>query len=234
MINNPENKSLIVKDVSAYYSSRQFGLFGKKEIKHVLKSINLTINRGEIYGLIGESGCGKSTLARAILGLIPYEGDIIINGKIRGREPLFSEIQAVFQNSSASLNPVKNIGWILEEPLRVKRFGNALERQVKIDKTLELVGLNTSHKKRRPRELSSGQKQRVSIALALMNEPSIIIADEPTSALDVSVQAQILNLLRELNKNLKLSLLFISHNLDIVNYLCDRISFMQDGKLIET
>jgi ABC-type dipeptide/oligopeptide/nickel transport system ATPase subunit len=139
------------------------------------------------------------------------------------------EVQAVFQDPGASLNPVKTIGWILEEPLRAHKIGSTAERSVKVDRILNLVGLDSSYKERKPSELSSGQKQRVSIAAALMLEPAIIVADEPCSALDVSIGAQILNLFRELNRTLGLSLLFISHNMDLVNYLCGRIAVMKNG-----
>ena len=231
---------LSVRNLSCTYITRPWGIFGKKEIKPVLDKVNLEINRGEIFGLVGESGCGKTTLGRCILGLADYEGEIIVNGRNRGRKPSFGErrkgafeIQAVFQNAGASLNPVKTIGWILEEPLRAHGLGSAAERQIKVDRILDLIGLDSSHKKRRPRELSSGQKQRVSIGAALMLEPGLIVADEPVSALDVSVGAQILNLFMDLNKQLGLALLFISHNLDLVHYLCDRIAVMRNGKITE-
>jgi ABC-type glutathione transport system ATPase component len=235
-----KNLLLSVHNLSASYKSRPWGVFGKKEVKPVLEKINLEIARGEIFGLVGESGCGKSTLARCILGLIDYEGEIIINDHKLKKKPSFRErqkrafaVQAVFQNSGASLNPVKTVGWILEEPLRAHRIGSTTERQAKVDRILDLVGLDSSHKKRTPRELSSGQKQRVAIAAALMLEPNLIVADEPVSSLDVSVAAQILNLFRELNQHLGLALLFISHNLDLVNYLCDRIEVMRNGRLEE-
>ena len=235
-----EGPYLSVKGLSCSYTSRPYGLFGKKEVKQVIDKIDFSIGRGEIFGLVGESGSGKTTLVRCILGLVDYEGEIIVNGQLRGKKPSLAErqkwapeVQAVFQNPGASLNPVKTVGWILEEPLRAHEHVTGSERQFKIDRILDLVGLNSSHKKRKPRELSSGQKQRVSIAAALMLQPALIVADEPTSALDVSVGAQILNLFRDLNRHLGLSLLFISHNLDIVDYLCDRIAHIREGKVLE-
>ena len=240
---------LSVRSVSNAYTSRPWGIIGKREKKPVLNNVSIEIERGEIFGLVGESGCGKTTLAKCILGLIDYEGEIIINGRKREARPSFDErrrsafeVQAVFQNSSSSLNPVKTIGWILEEPLRAHRLGSAiaqttepagrgspLERQKRVDEILDLVGLDSSYKKRRPAELSSGQKQRVSIGFALTLNPGLIVADEPVSALDVSVAAQVLNLFRDLNKRLGLALLFISHNMEMVHYLCDRVAVMRNG-----
>jgi ABC-type glutathione transport system ATPase component len=231
---------LSVRSISNVYTSRPLGIIGKKEKKPVLNNINFEINRGEIFGLVGESGCGKTTLAKCILGLIDYEGEIFINGRKREARPSFAErrgsafeVQAVFQNSSSSLNPVKTIGWILEEPLRAHRLGSAVERQRRVDEILDLVGLDSSYKKRRPAELSSGQKQRVAIGFALMLKPGLIVADEPVSALDVSVAAQVLNLFRDLNKKLGLALLFISHNLEVVHYLCDRVAVMRNGGITD-
>jgi len=229
---------LSVCSVSNTYITRPLGIIGKKEIKPVLNNVSLEIARGEIFGLVGESGCGKTTLVKCILGLIDYEGEITINGRKREARPSFAErrsgafeVQAVFQNSSSSLNPVKTIGWILEEPLKAHRLGSAAERQNRVDEILELVGLDPSYKKRKPAELSSGQKQRVAIGFALTLNPGLIVADEPISALDVSVAAQILNLFRDLNKRLGLALLFISHNLEVVHYLCDRVAVMRNGEI---
>jgi ABC-type glutathione transport system ATPase component len=229
---------LSVRSVSNVYITRPWGIIGKKERKPVLNNISFEIERGEIFGLVGESGCGKTTLAKCVLGLIDYQGEIIVNGHKREARPSFAErrrsafeVQAVFQNPSSSLNPVKTIGWILEEPLKAHRLGSTKERQSRVDEILALVGLDSSYKKRRPAELSSGQKQRVAIGFALMLNPGLIVADEPVSALDVSVAAQILTLVRDLNKRLALTFLFISHILEVVHYLCDRVAVMSNGNI---
>ena len=229
---------LSVRGVSNAYISRNYGLFGAKKIKPVLNHINLDIAAGEIFGLTGESGCGKSTLARCILGLIDYDGDIFLDGeqraqKARGgraeRLQAARKAQMVFQDPGGSLNPVKRIGFLMEEPLLIHGRGTAAERARTIDEMLLRVGLDPSYKTRRTNELSGGQKQRVCIGRALLLEPKLLIADEAASALDVSVGAQILNLFRELNQTLALSILFISHNMDAVEYLCDKIAVMKDG-----
>ena len=234
------NALLSIRNLSASYYAGHTGFLLRRKAKPILNSISLEIGRGEIFGLVGESGCGKTTLGKCILGIIDYEGDILINGRERKKNPSFRErregafdVQAVFQNPGASLNPAKTVGWIMEEPLRAHKLGSKAERLIEVDRMLDLVGLDSSYKKRRPDELSSGQKQRVSIASALILNPGLLIADEPVSALDVSVGAQILNLFRELNRKLELSMLFISHNLDLVSYLCGRVAVMRNGKIEE-
>lgn len=229
---------LSVRSLSCAYTTRPWGMFGKKEIKPVLDKVSLEIKRGEIFGLVGESGCGKTTLGKCILGLVDYEGEISVNGRMRKKKPSCRErkeraleVQAVFQDPGASLNPVKSIGWILEEPLRASGLLSAAERRMAVDRMLDIIGLDPGYKKRRPGELSSGQKQRVSIGAALIVNPGLIVADEPVSSLDVSVGAQILNLFNDINKKLGLTLLFISHNLDIVHYLCDTIAVLQNGHI---
>jgi len=240
----PEKKSadgasspplLSVKNVSCSYISQRYGLFGKKEIKPVLNGVNMEMYSGEIYGLAGNSGCGKSTLARCIMGLIDYEGEIAIASKDitqrrKDAKSLKPQIlaQMIFQDPGASLNPVKKIGWLMEEPLVIHKRYDRDERRHRVDEMLIRVGLGPSYKNRRPDELSGGQKQRVCIGRALILEPQLLIADEAISSLDVSVGAQILNLFRELNKNLGLGILFISHNIDAVEYLCDRVAVFRE------
>ena len=222
---------LSVRDVSCAYVSRNFAFFGKKQIKPVLDHINLELKTGEILGLTGKSGCGKTTLAKCILGIIDYEGKILIDGKESKNKS--TQVQMVFQEPGASLNPVKKIGWLIEEPLIIHKIGTPQERRQKTDEMLERVGLDPSYKTRRVHELSGGQKQRVCVARALILSPRLLIADEAISALDVSTGAQILNLFRELHSGLGLSILFISHNKDAVEYLCDRILEMREGKLAD-
>jgi ABC-type dipeptide/oligopeptide/nickel transport system ATPase subunit len=222
----PPDPIITIRNLSAAYVSRNSGWFGKKEIKPVLNNINLDIAASEIFGLTGESGCGKTTLSRCILGLLDYEGEIIIDrqkqdGFKRGHNR--HNIQMVFQDTALSLNPVKKIGWLLEEPLVIRRPGTKEQRTRKVDEMLARVGLDSSCKTRRVHELSGGQKQRVCIGRALMPRPKILIADEAISSLDVSAGAQILNLFRELRGSLGLTIIFISHNIGAVEYLCDRV-----------
>jgi ABC-type glutathione transport system ATPase component len=228
-LNNNSHPIITIRNLSNAYVSRNFGLFGKKEIKPVLNNINLEINAGEIFGLSGKSGCGKTTLARCILGLIDYEGEIFIDSA--SADSAEGSIQMVFQDPAASLNPVKKIGWLMEEPLIIHRIGDAQERSRKVDEMLIRIGLNPSYRTRRVNELSGGQKQRVCIGRALMLNSKILIADEAISALDAAVGAQILKLFLELRESLGLTIIFISHNINAVEYLCDRIAVMKDGTI---
>lgn len=219
---------LSIRGVSNTYVSRRFSIFGKKEIKPVLKDINLELYTSEIFGLTGKSGCGKTTLARCILGLIDYKGEILFYDQ---KSYKTTKVQIVFQEPGASLNPRKKIGRLIEEPLVIHKMGKPREREILIDRMLLLVGLDPSYKSRRVHELSGGQKQRVCIARSLILQPDLLIADEAISSLDAVAGMQILNLFRELNKNTGLSILFISHNKEAVQYLCGRTAVMKDGKL---
>ena len=216
---------LEVEKLSVVYQDRS--LFGKRTSFQALTDVSFEVRRGEILGLVGESGCGKSTLSKAILGMLD-------TAKITGEIRHFTKRpQMVFQDPFGSLNPSKTVGWILEEPLRVYGKYDAPERKRRVLDMLERVGLERSYAKSRPGELSGGQRQRVSIAAALIRRPRFIIADEPVSALDVTIQAQILDLLWDLHRELNLSYLFISHDLNVVYSICDRVMVMDKGRIIE-
>ncbi|WP_248730173.1 MULTISPECIES: ABC transporter ATP-binding protein [Halomonadaceae] len=201
---------------------------------HVVKEVSFMIERGGAYGLIGESGCGKSTVLRAIAGLnADYRGAILIGDKEvqnkRGKE-FFRRVQMVFQDPYASLHPRKIVKTVLMEPLKIHGFDNPEARMARV---LDEVGLGQGFRYRYPHELSGGQRQRIAIARALVIEPEILLLDEPTSALDVSVQAEILNLLKTLRRERHLTYLMVSHDLAVVTHLCERIGMMQGGRIIE-
>ena len=215
---------LQVEHVDVVYDSDS-GFFRKKPGFHAVKDVSFSMEQGEILGLVGESGCGKSTLSKAILGMQPYTGEI---------RHFTKRPQMVFQDPYGSLNPAKTVGWIVEEPLRAYGKYDAKERKRRVMDMLERVGLGAEYADRRPRELSGGQRQRVGIAVALIQRPRFIIADEPVSALDVTIQAQILELLLELHRDLSLSYLFISHDLNVIYQICDRVMVMKSGRIIES
>jgi peptide/nickel transport system ATP-binding protein/oligopeptide transport system ATP-binding protein len=213
------------KDLNVYYSVKEHGMFGKKENKHVLQNVDFYIRRGEILGLVGESGCGKSTLAKCIVGLNKnYTGILEVNEE---------HPQLVFQDPYSSLNPMKKIGWILEEPLKVHGMKDKAERKKLVSQMLTQVGLDPSYVERYPNELSGGQRQRISIGAALILNSKFIVADEPVSALDVTVQSQVLNLLLDLHRTHQLTYLFISHDLNIVRNFCNRVIVMYLGEIVE-
>ncbi|EGL81826.1 oligopeptide/dipeptide ABC transporter, ATPase subunit [Caldalkalibacillus thermarum TA2.A1] len=202
--------------------------------------VSFHIEQGETLGLVGESGCGKSTTGRTIIRLYePTDGQIIFDGQDishlseRQLRPIRRDMQMVYQDPFSSLNPRKTIGTILEEPFSVHRLYSKKERQERVAALLEKVGLNPNWRNRYPHEFSGGQRQRIGIARALTLQPKLIIADEPVSALDVSIQAQVLNLLKDLQDEFKLTYLFISHDLGVVKHICDRVGVMYLGKLME-
>lgn len=221
-----DEEVLRLEDLNVYYEVKN-GLFAKKGHKQVIHNVNLTALDGEILGIVGESGCGKSTLCKTILGLHDkYEGTVWMK---EGMRP-----QMVFQDPFSSLNPAKTIGWILEEPLKLRGIKDAKKRKEMVDEMLVAVGLDASYAKRKARELSGGQRQRISIGTALMMDSRLIIADEPVSALDVTVQSQILNLLLKLHEERKMTILFISHDLNIVRKICRRVMVIYKGEIVET
>lgn len=213
---------------------------GKQTMKAV-KSVNLTIHEGEILGIVGESGSGKSTLGKMIIGLeAPTSGTITYNGKPLWQKnkylrPRPGEIQTVFQDPQSSLDPRMRVKDIIMEPLLGLPSSDRKEKG-DLNKLVELmkrVGLKEEHLDRFPHEFSGGQRQRIAIARALITDPSFIVLDEPTSALDVSVQAQVLNLLKELQRERQLTYLFISHNMEVIRYMCKRVAVMYKGELVE-
>ncbi|MBS4213509.1 MULTISPECIES: ABC transporter ATP-binding protein [Neobacillus] len=217
------------------------GLFGKKqgEVKAV-DDVSFYVKKGETLGIVGESGCGKSTTGRLLMRLIEAsDGKIVFedkeitsmsNSELR---KVRRDIQMVFQDPYASLNPRHSVEQILEEPLIVHGIGTKTERQKRVKEMLEVVGLSSYHAKRYPHQFSGGQRQRIGIARALMTKPKLIIADEPVSALDVSIQAQVLNLMKDIQKEFQLTYIFIAHDLGVVRHISDRVGVMYLGRLIE-
>ena len=212
----------------------------RKSVVKAVNDISLQIYQGETFGLVGESGCGKSTFGQMLVNLLePTKGKILFEGEDifknkRARKEIPQKIQMIFQDPYSSLNPKRKIGWLLEESLIIHRKNLSKEQRAKIvDEMLDLVGLDESYKDRYPSQLSGGQRQRVSIAIALILNPKFVVCDEAVSALDVSVQAQILNLLHDLQEKFSLTYLFISHNLNVVSYMSDRIGVMYLGSIVE-
>jgi peptide/nickel transport system ATP-binding protein len=227
---------LTVDDLVVHFTPRHRD--GSPPVRAV-QGVSLSIGLRETLALVGESGSGKSTVARSIVGLvtptggdITFQGERLVSGSTRSKESCRG-MQMVFQNSRASLNPRKRVGQCIAEPMRVNGYSKA-RTKARIDELLGLVGLTRRHAERFPAELSGGQQQRVSIARALALEPQLLVLDEPVSALDVSVQAQILNLFLDLQDQLGLSYLFISHDLAVVAGIADRIAVMYLGKILET
>ncbi len=212
----------------------------KSAVVKAVDDVSFDIYRGETFGVVGESGCGKSTLGRTLIGLLkPAEGHIYLDGtdlaQMRGAEwkQMRRKAQIIFQDPSACLNPRRTIRQILMEPFEIHQMTGKMDADARIMELLNLVGLDAYHLSRYPHELSGGQKQRIGIARALALEPDIIICDEAVSALDVSVQAQVLNLLKELKDKLGLTYFFISHNLNVVYQVSDRVGVMYLGRIVE-
>jgi oligopeptide transport system ATP-binding protein len=229
---------LEVRQLGKQYEQR--ALWRKTRVTHAVRDVSFTIEAGETFGLVGESGSGKTTTGRCLLRLVePTTGEVRFKGEdllsldrktLRARR---RQMQMVFQDPYASLNPRHRVSTILTEPLVIHRVGTPAARLARAADLLELVGLDRDALARYPHEFSGGQRQRIGIARALALEPSFIVADEPVSALDVSVQAQIVNLLAELQQQLSLTYLFISHDLRLVRHICTRVAVMYRGRIVE-
>jgi oligopeptide transport system ATP-binding protein len=218
------------------------GILIQREVAkvHAVDDVTLEIQSGETLGLVGESGCGKSTLGRCLVRLYDLtDGKVIFDGRDisklsrRGMRPLRSELQIVFQDPYASLNPRKRVGSIVGAPLDIHDVGDRKDRKRQVQELLEKVGLSPEHYNRFPHEFSGGQRQRIGVARALALRPKLVIADEPVSALDVSIQAQVINLLADLQEEFDLTYVFIAHDLGVVRHVSDRIAVMYLGKIVE-
>ncbi len=229
---------LELRDVACHYDLTPGWadrLLQRRKMLKAVDGVSFTIHRGETFALVGESGCGKSTIAKLCVGLAaPSRGSIRFAGTEISQMPRTGRIQMIFQDPSASLNPRWRAAAIIGEPLRVRGLSMHRDVRQRVDELLEAVGLTASDGDRYPHEFSGGQRQRISIARALAGEPELLICDEPTSALDVSVQAQILNLMTALQRDLGLTYLFISHNLAVVSQVADTVGVMYLGRLVET
>ncbi|MGZ6291993.1 MAG: ABC transporter ATP-binding protein, partial [Syntrophales bacterium] len=229
-----------IQGVKKYYNVRA-EFFGRERAPvKAVDGVSLKMHRGETLGLVGESGCGKSTLARLIMRLdLPTEGRIFFEGedifKLSGKDlkAYRKKVQIIFQDPYASLNPRRTAGSTIGEPLLINQIDDREGRALEVARIMDIVGLTREQKDRYPHEFSGGQRQRIGIARAIILKPLLIVADEPVSALDVSIQAQILNLLKNLQKEFNLTYIFISHDLSVVRHVSDRIAVMHFGKIVE-
>jgi peptide/nickel transport system ATP-binding protein/oligopeptide transport system ATP-binding protein len=231
-----------VRDLTKHFPLTS-GIIFQRRIGAVkaVDGISFDIHRGETLGIVGETGCGKSTTARLLVrlldptsGTILFEGEDIGTRKRASLKALHREVQMIFQDPYSSLNPRKSVGSIIAEPYAIHgMYTGSGERKQRVQELMDRVGLNPEHYNRYPHEFSGGQRQRIGVARAVALEPKVLIADEPVSALDVSIQAQVLNLLRRLQREMGLTLVFISHDLSVVRHMCDRVAVMYLGKVVE-
>ena len=228
-----------VRHVSKHFH-RRGGLLGAGSFVRAVDDVSFAIEEGETFGLVGESGSGKSTTARCMLrllepssGEVRFRGDDVLKFDRERLGRMRRDMQMVFQDPYSSLNPRMRVRAIIEEPLVIHRIGSRAERHEAVEELVRLVGLNRAHLDRYPHELSGGQRQRIGVARALALRPSFIVADEPVSALDMSIQAQVINLLLDLQEKFKLTYMFIAHDLRLVQHICTRVAVMSRGRIVE-
>ena len=231
---------LEVRNLAKSFFSAPGPLGGKRQVLKAVDGVSFTLRRGETLGLVGESGCGKSTTGKTLLRLLePDAGEVLFHGEnilqrsARAMRPLRREMQMIFQDPYASLNPRQRIGDIVGEPLRIHRLAKGRALRQEVLRLLGTVGLKEEHFDRYPHEFSGGQRQRIGIARALAVHPSLIVADEPVSALDLSIQAQVVNLLQDVQEQFELTYLFIAHDLSVVEHISDRVAVMYLGRIVE-
>jgi oligopeptide/dipeptide ABC transporter ATP-binding protein len=231
---------LRVENLVKYYPVKSTGFFQQREYVHAVDDVSLSVRRGETFGIVGETGCGKSTLGRSIArlhditsGRIIFDGQDISRLSQRRMRPLRTEIQMIFQDPIGSLNPRRRVGSIIGDPFAIHGLASGADRKRRVQELMERVGLNPEHFNRFPAEFSGGQRQRIGVARALAFRPKLIICDEPVSALDVSIQAQVINLLADLQTEFGLTYIFIAHDLSVVRYVSNRVGVMYLGKMTE-
>jgi oligopeptide/dipeptide ABC transporter ATP-binding protein len=235
-----ESTLLSARNVKKQYPQKSSGFSKKADVVKAVDDVSLEIKTGEIFGLVGESGCGKSTLGRILLrfeeltsGSVHFQGENLVDFDRRQLNRFRRQAQMIYQDPYSSLNPRKKIGSLIQEPLDIHNIGTTKERKEKVLWLLEKVGLQPDQARRYPHEFSGGQRQRIVVARALALNPQLLVADEPVSALDVSIQAQVINLLLDLREEFKLTYLFISHDLRVVEHVSDRVAVMYLGKIVE-